>query len=305
MIILSWNIEHMRLDKITRSSENFRMFYQVLCIADIAFTYEGKDPNTAEEVCELLNQSRAELAKQTGSPFRTTDTFHWQCGAFNVGLGECVHTFWKMDKIKTVSHLKDIEDKFKAMNLGERYPACYEIETLNQRKVRVGAWHCAGPAVTLASSVKGRFQNIDGLHYLFGDLNFQAPPPDDPAHATQGFPAMPSTSSFAAPLPPSAPSIASASPAVSSSITNPQPSPPRRVMLRLPKMREMHAVGLQSPSTFSPAGAARRWTGPIDRVFAAGEVRSRTKVFQYRAIDPKLAIALTNHVPIIILINVD
>jgi len=317
-VVLSWNIEHMRTEKVTRNEDdinNLRAFYNVLVQADIAFLYECKDKGVADEVLEILNQPKRKLAKATDSTMKEMTTFKWNGEAYSVGGNEVVLCFWKETSVKSVERLTGVEAKFRGLNLGERWPACVLVTTTSDHTFSAGAWHCAGPAVTMAKEAKQRFLDIGGLNLLFGDMNFQSPLNQEPYNPDPRFLLVRQTSIFGTPelvkdaperqlTPYTGEKEKEEAPSYSDFFSDPLKYGDLYGKGKsLTAMQEVHSCGSQTPSTYTESGSAKRWTGPIDRVFANDSIISSVQVVQGTGLDLERAIRLTNHFPVFIIIN--
>ena len=70
-------------------------------------------------------------------------------------------------------------------------------------------------------------------------------------------------------------------------------------------LEEVHAVGKQMPSTYTENGPVKNRKSPLDRVFASHKLKNSLMVVQPRVLDPQKAKALTDHVPIFIMIKIN
>lgn len=164
MIILSWNIEHLRFEKVTRdNTRNWSTFRNVVAQSEIAFLYEGKRETTAGEIAAKLNDDEAVEAKWTGASFWSTD--------------EYVVCLYDTDVIANVKMMTGPTAQVGAVSGGERLPPVLDITPNGGgAAVRVAPWHGYGPAKTSTQDIFPKLTSKlaeQGVQLFFGDFNIQ------------------------------------------------------------------------------------------------------------------------------------
>ncbi len=265
MIICSWNIEHCRPAKITRTKQelveqedtiegrdrlsqiddfaNFDTFVEVVRHADIVFLYEAKSEQTAPKIAEMLTK---------------LTTIEWAYFS-TVTLDEVSICLFKTTKVSSVKLNTGATATIKVVAPGERLPPILIVTGINQEVLHLAPWHAYGPAKQMTSLVMPKITaalHETGTDLLFGDFNFE-----------RG----------------------------NTSTSNSRPKRGRH-------LQETMAEGGMRTSTQSAFGPTNR-SGPLDRTFANEKLQH--SVHQLDPLDIPNHLHLTNHSPLFIFTGSD
>jgi hypothetical protein len=199
MIILSWNIEHYRLEKITRIQplpqlatradsrpvlrakrpqretqiNNMRTFYGILKQCDIAFIYEAHHKEDEADILEALNDTDG-IGALTDADETAFAVFKWK-GKFLHSTDEWIACLWKTTRIKSVDLNESKTGELKTISPGERLPVVVDVTSVKDEVLTLAAWHSRGPAVQSVSAIISRLCAVQGIDIMFGDANFESP----------------------------------------------------------------------------------------------------------------------------------
>jgi hypothetical protein len=330
MIILSWNIEHYRYEKITRIQplpqlaaradgrrvvrgkrplrenqiSNMRTFYGMLKQCDIAFIYEAHHPKDEADILEALNDADG-IGALTDADETAFAVFKWK-GMFLHSTDEWIACLWKKTRIKSVVLNKSKTGEIKTISPGERLPVVVDVTSASDEVLTLAAWHSRGPAVQNVSDIISRLCAVEGIDIMFGDANFESPmvlrKKDKEAYkqkVAEGVVVKPSfgrqTSAFSFDY--------------KAEKTDDQPDtnllPASEVgPVNYRALTERRALGFARTSTYTDKGPTHRQY-PLDRVWARKGLD--ITVIQPNPVDDAFtkAAALTNHCPLFIITGED
>lgn len=163
MIILSWNIENLRFEKVTRGN-NWALLRSVIHHCHIAFLYESSNRATAGEIASNINQ---DYEDEEGDPW---------VGIPILSLKEYVTCVYNSHYISSVNCLKGDTARVREVSPAERLPPVVLIRPMGEQPLKVAPWHGFGPAKTSTGDLLPRLTKklaAQGVQLFFGDFNLQ------------------------------------------------------------------------------------------------------------------------------------